>query len=410
MAITTRQQRQQYGRNVPDPQAAVTVTSIRSKLLGEIAHGMHRLVPLVGAATLFFQFNLLNAKAQTTKNPIGQISLEDPDYYLKVAACDLFAKVSTELMEWGDGKRETIYWDNKKQKLFESYFYSKPKALDAVKSPRYQPLVEELVDIWFGPSGAKKDQTYRSCVLAVRSVIEAGPQVSQTPKPQKKSLPVLAQSLDKADAHSQCLEARDYEGCIRAKTSPTTNNAQDECKANGQYCTVTTRGVDDFGLPKPMGWRYIKQDSGSSILYFRMPPIRIPHKGEDTRYIGFRQVLRFYKNPKAGTPGNLVGGGSAYTNCTGYGSSINCTTTGQSPNYIPGKAAEPGGVRSYNLVRVYDCKDDTHALYRDGKISQRWEKYSGNRGGIDFAHLSHELCRKGDIHIRENFDIYRLRM
>lgn len=193
-------------------------------------------------------------------------------------------------------------------------------------------------------------------------------------------------------------------------TSPASSHTQDKCTDSGRYCTVTTKGKDDFGLPKPMGWRYIKQDAGRSILYFRLPPIRIPHKGEDTRYIGFRQVLRLYKNPKAGTSGSFIGPGTAYTNCTDYGSSINCTTTGSAPNYIPGKAADPGGVKSYNLVTVYDCKEDTHALYRDGIISQRWKKYSGNRGGIDFVQFSHELCRKGDHHIREKLDVYRLEM
>jgi hypothetical protein len=52
----------------------------------------------------------------------------------------------------------------------------------------------------------------------------------------------------------------------------------------------------------------------------------VPHKNRK-RYaaIGFR--YRYYQSPTAGSLGSSTTIGSAQTNCYGYGSHVNCTTT-----------------------------------------------------------------------------------
>ena len=144
-------------------------------------------------------------------------------------------------MEDLNGKRDTVYWTNKKQRLFESRFYSQPAALPAMKDSRYKPL--QLLRQ--GPAGPNRDKVFRSCVLATRSVIEARPQESKSILKHDSGLD-QKQSTEKNHAHKQCLEARDYEGCLRAKTSPAQNGTDDKCSPDGKYCTVTTKGVDDL--------------------------------------------------------------------------------------------------------------------------------------------------------------------
>ena len=64
----------------------------------------------------------------------------------------------------------------------------------------------------------------------------------------------LAKKKPQQDPHEACLNAKDYEGCVKVKSgasASTAKKAQDSCI--GEFCTVTTRGVDIFGLPKPMG-------------------------------------------------------------------------------------------------------------------------------------------------------------
>ena len=70
----------------------------------------------------------------------------------------------------------------------------------------------------------------------------------------------------KNDPHQKCLEAKDYEGCIKVMTSKATTTRQDKCTKDG-LCKVTTKGPDSYGLPKPMGWLYTKADDGR-IFYF----------------------------------------------------------------------------------------------------------------------------------------------
>ena len=177
-----------------------------------------------------------------------------------------------------------------------------------------------------------------------------------------------------SSAHEACLNARDYAGCIKVKTQ--TNNAapkSDPC--NGSWCTALTPGRDMLGMRKILGWRYSESDDGRSVFYFNTKNIRrIPHKGEGFRYLGTEQVVRYYKNPTAGTSGYYIGGNSATTNCTSGYYSVNCTTTGTTPTYIPGRSATPGGVRVLSATRVVDCKDRTYSLYTEnGKAKYKWK-------------------------------------
>ena len=125
---------------------------------------------------------------------------------------------------------------------------------------------------------------------------------------------------------------------------------------------------------------------------------RIPHKGQEARYIGFKRITRYYRTPEAGTSGSFIGGSSASTNCTGYGGSVSCTTTGLSPTYIPGRSATPGGIVSAVFTNIFDCKDMTEATYKNGKLAGRWEKYNQEEY---FNGLLKEKCNAGTSELRK---------
>lgn len=196
------------------------------------------------------------------------------------------------------------------------------------------------------------------------------------------------------DAHEDCLQVKDYEGCMRFYQSGK-NRSQSEDLCEGFICLVRTKVNDVYGLPKPWNYKYRQLEDGRLMYWSRY--YRIPHKGQEARYIGFKRITRYYRTPEAGTSGSFMGGGSASTNCTGYGASINCTTTGSSPTYIPVRSASPGGIVNWVATQVFDCKAMTEATYQNGKLHTGWRKY---RQGEFFNGLLKDKCDAGTSELR----------
>jgi hypothetical protein len=228
------------------------------------------------------------------------------------------------------------------------------------------------------------------CKANAQALLNYSPPRAQSPS----SSNAIPKTSSKGDHHAQCLEARDYEGCIRAKSSAGSSASNsDICMPDG-YCLVTTRGNDAYGLPKPMGWQYKIMDD---FVVYWSNRYRVPHKGQQSRYVGLKTIKRYYRNPTAGTSGTVIGGGNSYTNCTGYGSSINCTSSGGGSKYIPGQSATPGGIRNMKTNRIYDCKDNTYAKYRGTQILGKWEKNADKK--YAFAKGLKQMCDKGTAEI-----------
>lgn len=198
----------------------------------------------------------------------------------------------------------------------------------------------------------------------------------------------------KSDPHTECLDARDYEGCIRARSAANGRDSRSDKCMDG-VCRVTTKGNDAYGLPKPMGWLYLQVPDGR--LFYFTKVYRVPHRGQNDRYIGMQRITRYYRSPRAGTSGTFIGGTTFDSTCSDYGSRISCQTTGYSPTYIPGRQAQPGGISSNHFYTVYDCKDKTSAAYQHGKIYVGWSK---DNGGSFFANLLRKQCDRGTQYIR----------
>ena len=179
--------------------------------------------------------------------------------------------------------------------------------------------------------------------------------------------------------HERCKDARDYQGCMNYKNNSSIKNSCKPSSSIQEYCPddyeggcVAGGGRDRFDLKKIKGWWYKEFEDGD-VLYFNPKIFRVPHKGQPSRYIAEKQVFRYYAEPTAGTPGSYTTLGSATTNCTGYGSTINCTTTPPTRMYIPGTSGSSGGVKSIKRTKVVDCKDSTWTFYIDGQPS-KWRK------------------------------------
>ena len=177
-------------------------------------------------------------------------------------------------------------------------------------------------------------------------------------------------------AHNDCLNATDYEGCIRVKAQGIGEGINREgepeyCEDSG-WC-IAKEGRDRFNMKKKVGWMYREFDDGD-ILYANPVIRRIPHNGDMSRYVGQEQVFRYYSEPVAPTTGTVSTIGSADTSCTGYGNYITCKTTPPAQIRMPGTKGSAGGIRSIRRVLVIDCKDKTQALYVNGKLRGSWEK------------------------------------
>ena len=230
---------------------------------------------------------------------------------------------------------------------------------------------------------------------------------TQTDKPARSSISQTVNEVEPkaSDQHEKCLNAKDYEGCMRynAKGKGLKSEA-DKCDERLGICVVTTKGKDEYGLSKPVGWYYKRLDDGR-ILYFSKA-YRVPHKGQESRYIGFKRITRYYQSPERGSSGVVIGGSSSSTNCFESGSSLSCTTSGSPSTYIPGRSALPGGVQSIYFYEVYVCKDMTGAAYKEGKLfGGGWSKTPKTEP----SQILEATCKLGKEH-RERFEPLYVKM
>ena len=189
-----------------------------------------------------------------------------------------------------------------------------------------------------------------------------------------------------SNAHSECLNARDYEGCIRVKTGRSVDSAISECKPE-TWCK-STAGPDILGLPKIEGW-YIKSVPSLNLVGYKRPEIlKVMVKGKTDRYISEEFIMRYYESPEAGIAPTTTTIGSSQTRCYTYGSSIKCTTTPATTITNPGRAARPGGVIQTMLVDVIDCQEKTIGKHLNQKLSGKWDSIIGTK----YERLAADYC------------------
>ena len=333
---------------------------------------------------------------------ILESNLGEPGFIYKVHGCLRFD------MAWAKLGRSNSNTNNKSALLnkegeramaqaYMKFYGASPKDYDERDSSQ---LTKDFSKEFFSSSGSYSLEKNVSTCMNTFSALLKG--VSSL----KKHSPPVAEkkSQETPNSHKACLEARDYEGCMRVNSNTKSGSSAegDECSEN--LCVVKTRGTDVYGLPKPLGWRYLQADDGR--LFYFSKVYRVPHKAEQSRYIGIQRITRYYQSPRAGTSGSLISGGNAYTDCVGTGASISCTTTGITPTYIPGTSSTPGGVISSAFDTVYDCRENTSASYDKGKLSVTgWRKNPGDW----FGRYLRATCEEGESY-RQGLDPLYIKM
>ena len=344
---------------------------------------------LLGVFFLAIQANsalAIEVLDQKSLDNFDSIDFDHPDYKYKIASCFMFDMVAAGMVSEESGKtRQTILFKDSYYKTYSKGFFKfigQDFGAYINKDPKNRVgLMSEKLLVTAGDKKLKlTSKIFNICTSALQDMI-----ISVSDKSPQSAAP----KANNSNTHADCLEAKDYEGCMRYRQSGQSKTQEkDLCK--NSVCIVTTKGSDIYGLPKPWNYRYYQLDDGRLMYWSRF--YRIPHKGQEARYIGLKRITRYYRTPKAGTSGSFIGGGYASTNCTDYGGSVNCTTTGSTPTYIPGSSATPGGIVNAVFTHVFDCKDMTEASYKRGKLSGSWDKYNPK----DFYHdLFKEKCALG---------------
>ena len=185
--------------------------------------------------------------------------------------------------------------------------------------------------------------------------------------------------------HDKCLDAKDYEGCMRVQsgnTSAPSNNSQNNC-APDKWCIATT-GNDPLGKPKIEGWMMLYRPSMRSVLYRRPSAQKVNVRGRTDRYFQIEMLLRREVDAVAGIVPSSTSVGSSRTNCTaGVGYTVNCTTTPPLTFNTPGRAAIPGGIIDSSSIYLYDCKERTLGWHLNGQLRGKWSKPGSDDENLD---------------------------
>ena len=195
------------------------------------------------------------------------------------------------------------------------------------------------------------------------------------------------------EAHKFCLDAKDYEGCIRVKT--------------GQLSKPTAEsqqlGVDILGMPKIKGWIINEVPQRNVVTYINPEITKVKVRGVYGRYFHIERVVRIFRNPKAGTSGSTTTIGSSKTTCySTTDNSINCTTQPPTTINMPGSSAVPGGVRQFYYDFIVDCADGTMAAHVNGKVNTSWRSVRDTFG----EPYSKKFCPNVDSLPESNFRHY----
>ena len=179
-------------------------------------------------------------------------------------------------------------------------------------------------------------------------------------------------------AHESCLDARDYEGCIKVK-SGLGDIAEEQCDENG-WCLVTSKSRDIGGYLKLKGWWYKEKEK--RVLYVdRNSASRVPHRGQPARYVAVLSASTAYDPGTAPSSTPIT---ARTTKCTDYGNNLNCTTTPGISINRPGISA---GWKRIKFWDVVDCKDQTGTFFANGKRKAGWKKFDLSRSSQWFQNV-----------------------
>ena len=342
----------------------------------------------------------IHAQDNYTFKKVLDSKIGDPAFIYKLHACLKFDMAMARVDRSKSGGRSVLLNEKGEQALAKAYIKTFGTSMEEYERIESSRTTVAFSKEFFNPKGKHSfEENFNVCKGVFVELLKEGD--SQGERGNQSG--GKERTRKENNSHEQCLQAKDYEGCMRFNARDANKESQnDECEDG--ICFVRAKGRDAYGLPKPVGWAYLEADDGR-IFYFSKV-YRVPHNEQRSRYIAVQRITRYYQSPKGGTSGAIIGGGSASTSCYGSGTSINCTTTGSSPTYIPGSSPIPGGIISSDFSTVYDCEDNTVASYEKGKLSVLgWRKDPRDW----FGRYLRAICGKGEAY-RQGLDPLTIRM
>lgn len=313
----------------------------------------------------------------------------------KLDACDMSSAYANHLLGENTSVATNHRYIPAKDKMVEylnlkaAHYYPEGYTAEAGNKDLNKPLTVKikyyfqaefrasLDDLSKGGSGARVDNILNPCIKAYSAFFTAmGSDLIGNTSTLKPANKIKSDS----SSHKKCLEAKDYEGCMRVQSGQPTSprkQIQDNCMPN-KWCTASA-GIDALGRQKIEGWSMIYRPSKRSVLYRRPSAQKVNVRGRTDRYFQIEMLLRHVVDPVSGIAPSSTSIGSSRTNCTaGVGYTVNCTTTPPLTINTPGRAASPGGITDSSSIYVYDCKERTVGFHVNGQLRGKWARANSN--------------------------------
>ena len=173
--------------------------------------------------------------------------------------------------------------------------------------------------------------------------------------------------------HKKCLNASDYEGCMKYQSSSSLTTKKYKLKPKdcmNKWCNpfeIDPDEKDNLGLKLIPGFWFYDSPVRRASKYIS-EPYKLKVNGNYGRYIHIIDITRYYSEGSSGTSGYSTTIGGSYTNCTGSGSSITCSTSPSTTINTPGKSGTAPGIKQRNKEVVIDCEEGTIAEHINDKL------------------------------------------
>ena len=196
------------------------------------------------------------------------------------------------------------------------------------------------------------------------------------------------------DAHSACLDAQDYQGCVLAQRCMKAKDifgcikSIKTKKEDSNKAPKSQENLDFLGKRKIKGMTPYEDRSGRQIFYIDHQFIaKLKVRSVYGRYLHFPYTRRYEVPAKPEVPGYWSQIKAAETICNWNQSSYKCTTKPATGYWVSKKETVPAYITTEGSDAVIDCKDKT-AKWSKG--NRRWR--SATSGFI--AYVMDDYCSR----------------
>ena len=226
--------------------------------------------------------------------------------------------------------------------------------------------------------------------------------------------------------HKQCLNAKDYKGCIKINSNQSQgykNQEKDNCfgykNAVEAWCLAGS-GKDFLGEEKIKGWAYKEVPEHKMVLYINPTLSQLKVDNSYGRYLIKTSILRSFRKFIADRPMQQTTVGGTKTDCSisGYGSSniygdafgdtgfnnrfrslnnfygsMKCNTSSPETMWIPGQIGQSEGVDQDKYHDIIDCDKREFANITSKIVSNKTVTQLSNWNPV--AGVKKSLASKG---------------